>query len=170
MDFWRYSNSRLCRTTEPPLVAMSKAIPQPPGIPVLGNIFDVSPNNTWSSLNKLAKKYGTSTASTLLLWLEDSSRCSLQCRTNIQDQSSRPPDCLCGKCFPSPGDMRWKSFSEVCFWAYSWDSLCCSWQPLCSLLLWRNLGNRTSNYGSNGHSLCQFGTIWSDARNNIWFD
>lgn len=37
---------------------MSSAIPQPPGIPILGNVFDVDPNETWNSLIKLAKKYG----------------------------------------------------------------------------------------------------------------
>ncbi|KAJ5923171.1 Cytochrome P450 [Penicillium verhagenii] len=37
---------------------MSTEIPGPPGIPILGNIFDVNPNETWSSLNKLASKYG----------------------------------------------------------------------------------------------------------------
>ena len=38
---------------------MSEPIPQPPGIPLLGNIFDVDPKNTWVSLNKLAAQYGT---------------------------------------------------------------------------------------------------------------
>ncbi|KAJ5885356.1 hypothetical protein N7495_009866 [Penicillium taxi] len=33
-------------------------IPAPPGIPILGNIFDVNPNETWNSLAKLAKEYG----------------------------------------------------------------------------------------------------------------
>jgi hypothetical protein len=37
---------------------MPSPIPQPPGIPLLGNIFDVDPNNTWVSLKKLAEKYG----------------------------------------------------------------------------------------------------------------
>ncbi|KAK3934521.1 cytochrome P450 monooxygenase [Diplogelasinospora grovesii] len=37
---------------------MSTPIPQPPGVPFLGNIFDVNPNNTWSSLKTLAEKYG----------------------------------------------------------------------------------------------------------------
>ncbi|KAI0008327.1 bifunctional P-450:NADPH-P450 reductase [Xylariaceae sp. FL0662B] len=37
---------------------MSSPIPQPPGLPLLGNIFDVDPNNTWESLRKLAEKYG----------------------------------------------------------------------------------------------------------------
>ena len=37
---------------------MSSPIPQPPGVPLLGNIFDVDPNNTWVSLQKLADKYG----------------------------------------------------------------------------------------------------------------
>ena len=37
---------------------MSLPIPQPPGIPLLGNIFDIDPKNTWNSLNKLADKYG----------------------------------------------------------------------------------------------------------------
>jgi hypothetical protein len=37
---------------------MSIPIPQPPGVPLLGNIFDVDPNNTWTSLNRLAEKYG----------------------------------------------------------------------------------------------------------------
>ncbi|KAI3334460.1 cytochrome P450 [Ustulina deusta] len=37
---------------------MSQPIPQPPGLPLLGNIKDVDPNNTWWSLKKLAEKYG----------------------------------------------------------------------------------------------------------------
>ncbi len=37
---------------------MSSPIPQPPGVPLLGNIFDVDPNNTWWSLKTLAEKYG----------------------------------------------------------------------------------------------------------------
>ena len=35
-------------------------IPSPPGVPILGNIFDVDPNETWNSLNKLAAQYGES--------------------------------------------------------------------------------------------------------------
>ncbi|KAI0602822.1 cytochrome P450 [Biscogniauxia sp. FL1348] len=37
---------------------MAQPIPQPPGVPLLGNIFDVDPNNTWASLKKLSEKYG----------------------------------------------------------------------------------------------------------------
>ncbi|KAJ1325466.1 NADPH-cytochrome P450 reductase [Microdochium nivale] len=37
---------------------MSTPIPQPPGVPILGNIRDVNPNNTWASLKGLAEKYG----------------------------------------------------------------------------------------------------------------
>ncbi|KAK8058639.1 cytochrome p450 domain-containing protein [Apiospora phragmitis] len=37
---------------------MSLPIPQPPGIPILGNIFDVDSSNTWASLKKLSEKYG----------------------------------------------------------------------------------------------------------------
>ncbi|KAI1825623.1 cytochrome P450 [Xylaria intraflava] len=37
---------------------MSQPIPQPPGVPLLGNIKDVDPKNTWGSLKKLAEKYG----------------------------------------------------------------------------------------------------------------
>ncbi|SPN99276.1 related to fatty acid omega-hydroxylase (P450foxy) [Cephalotrichum gorgonifer] len=37
---------------------MPTPIPQPPGLPVVGNIFDIDPNNTWASLKKLAEKYG----------------------------------------------------------------------------------------------------------------
>ncbi|KAK4185149.1 cytochrome P450-like protein [Podospora australis] len=37
---------------------MSTPIPQPPGLPVLGNIFDIDPSNTWWSLKTLAEKYG----------------------------------------------------------------------------------------------------------------
>ncbi|KAK4235832.1 cytochrome P450 [Achaetomium macrosporum] len=36
----------------------STPIPQPPGIPLLGNIFSVDPGNTWWSLKALAEKYG----------------------------------------------------------------------------------------------------------------
>ena len=39
---------------------MPTAIPQPPGIPLLGNIFDIDPSNTWTSLQKLWEKYGLS--------------------------------------------------------------------------------------------------------------
>ncbi|KAI1433346.1 cytochrome P450 [Xylaria sp. CBS 124048] len=37
---------------------MSQPIPQPPGLPLLGNIKDVDPKNTWGSLKKLSEKYG----------------------------------------------------------------------------------------------------------------
>lgn len=37
---------------------MSHPIPQPPGVPLLGNIFDIDTNNTWTSLKELAEKYG----------------------------------------------------------------------------------------------------------------
>ncbi|KAL8719753.1 MAG: hypothetical protein Q9225_003269 [Loekoesia sp. 1 TL-2023] len=37
---------------------MSTTIPKPSGIPLLGNIFDVDPSNTWVSLQKLWEKYG----------------------------------------------------------------------------------------------------------------
>ena len=41
---------------------MPTPIPQPKGVPLLGNIFDVDTNNTWWSLRKLAEKYGEFTA------------------------------------------------------------------------------------------------------------
>ncbi|KAI0384982.1 bifunctional P-450:NADPH-P450 reductase [Hypomontagnella monticulosa] len=37
---------------------MSQPIPKPPGVPLLGNIFDVNPQNTWESVRELAEKYG----------------------------------------------------------------------------------------------------------------
>ncbi|KAH8692233.1 NADPH cytochrome P450 [Talaromyces proteolyticus] len=37
---------------------MSSSIPQPPGLPFLGNVLDINPNDTWGSLKKLADKYG----------------------------------------------------------------------------------------------------------------
>jgi hypothetical protein len=37
---------------------MSTPIPQPPGVPLLGNVFDIDTNNTWWSLKTLAEKYG----------------------------------------------------------------------------------------------------------------
>ncbi|KAI0401675.1 cytochrome P450 [Xylaria palmicola] len=37
---------------------MSQPIPQPPGLPILGNIKDVDSSNTWWSLKTLAEKYG----------------------------------------------------------------------------------------------------------------
>ncbi|KAI1760222.1 bifunctional P-450:NADPH-P450 reductase [Hypoxylon sp. FL1150] len=37
---------------------MPTAIPQPPGVPLIGNVFDVDPNNTWKSLRELSEKYG----------------------------------------------------------------------------------------------------------------
>jgi cytochrome P450 len=37
---------------------MSTPILQPKGVPILGNIFDIDPNNTWASLKKLAERYG----------------------------------------------------------------------------------------------------------------
>jgi hypothetical protein len=37
---------------------MPTEIPGPPGVPLLGNVFDVNPNETWNSLNKLAKQFG----------------------------------------------------------------------------------------------------------------
>lgn len=37
---------------------MSQPIPQPPGVPILGNLFTIDPANTWASLQKLAEEYG----------------------------------------------------------------------------------------------------------------
>ncbi|ROT35190.1 cytochrome P450 [Sodiomyces alkalinus F11] len=37
---------------------MSHPIPQPPGVPLLGNVFDIDTSNTWGSLKKLSEKYG----------------------------------------------------------------------------------------------------------------
>ncbi|KAJ5880342.1 NADPH cytochrome P450 [Penicillium subrubescens] len=37
---------------------MSSSIPQPPRLPLLGNIFDVDPNDPWGSLKRLADRYG----------------------------------------------------------------------------------------------------------------
>ncbi|MCJ1444621.1 MAG: hypothetical protein MMC23_005123 [Stictis urceolatum] len=37
---------------------MTTPIPQPPGIPLLGNIFDITPADTWTSLTKLWERYG----------------------------------------------------------------------------------------------------------------
>lgn len=37
---------------------MSQAIPQPRGLPLVGNLFDIKPSNTWQSLKKLAETHG----------------------------------------------------------------------------------------------------------------
>lgn len=37
---------------------MSQPIPQPKGLPLVGNILDVKPSNTWQSLQRLSEKYG----------------------------------------------------------------------------------------------------------------
>lgn len=39
-------------------IAMTSAIPQPPGVPLLGNLFDIDSNETWGSMIGLAQKYG----------------------------------------------------------------------------------------------------------------
>lgn len=37
---------------------MSQPIPRPRGLPLLGNVLDVNPNNTWASLKTLMEKHG----------------------------------------------------------------------------------------------------------------
>lgn len=37
---------------------MSHQIPQPKGLPLVGNILDVKPSNTWQSLQRLSEQYG----------------------------------------------------------------------------------------------------------------
>jgi methionyl-tRNA synthetase len=37
---------------------MASSIPQPPGLPFIGNVLDINQNDTWGSLKKLADKYG----------------------------------------------------------------------------------------------------------------
>lgn len=37
---------------------MTTPIPSPPGLPFLGNVFDVDPQNTLESLDRLADIYG----------------------------------------------------------------------------------------------------------------
>lgn len=46
---------------------MTTTIPKPPGVPLLGNISDVDPRNTWVSLQKLWEKYGECCSSPALL-------------------------------------------------------------------------------------------------------
>ncbi|CAI7598384.1 unnamed protein product [Penicillium bialowiezense] len=38
---------------------MSTPIPQPQGLPLVGNLFDMIPGNAWASLNKLAAEHGS---------------------------------------------------------------------------------------------------------------
>lgn len=37
---------------------MSQPIPRPAGLPLLGNVLDVQPSNTWASLKRLAERHG----------------------------------------------------------------------------------------------------------------
>lgn len=37
---------------------MASSVPQPPGLPFLGNVLDIDTNDTWGSFKKLADKYG----------------------------------------------------------------------------------------------------------------
>ncbi|KAL1863137.1 hypothetical protein Daus18300_008130 [Diaporthe australafricana] len=37
---------------------MSHPIPQPKGLPLVGNVLDVNPSNTWQSLQRLSEKHG----------------------------------------------------------------------------------------------------------------
>lgn len=46
---------------------MTTKIPKPPGVPLLGNISDVDPSNTWVSLQKLWEKYGETRSMILAL-------------------------------------------------------------------------------------------------------
>ena len=41
---------------------MTTPIPSPPGLPLLGNVFDLDPQNQSTSLNHLADIYGSSLA------------------------------------------------------------------------------------------------------------
>jgi hypothetical protein len=45
------------------LLIMSVPIPQPPGVPLLGNVWDIDPKQSLLSLAHIAEKYGTSTSS-----------------------------------------------------------------------------------------------------------
>ena len=54
---------------------MTTPIPQPPGVPLLGNVFDIDPNNTWGSLKTLAEKYGKSIKSLTGHYLRSSKKC-----------------------------------------------------------------------------------------------
>ena len=73
---------------------MPNEIPAPPGVPILGNVFDVNPNETWNSLNKLAKQYGQ-----FSIFLRNRSMqmkiAQTLYRPYLQDQRYRPPDCVC---------------------------------------------------------------------------
>ena len=44
---------------------MSVPVPQPPGLPLLGNVADIDPNNGVLSLFHLSEKYGTSVLAVL---------------------------------------------------------------------------------------------------------
>jgi hypothetical protein len=61
---------------------MPTPIPGPPGVPLLGNVFDVNPNETWNSLNKLAKQFGKS---------NQKSQISHACNTNLEIRFHQAP-------------------------------------------------------------------------------
>ena len=73
---------------------MATPIPQPPGIPLVGNIFDVDPSNTWVSLQKLWEKYGQLILTSSAMFL-NSYHCA---RRDLQDNSFGPTDRLRGQC------------------------------------------------------------------------
>jgi hypothetical protein len=56
---------------------MPSPIPQPQGLPILGNIFDMIPGNTWASLN-LDNRTGDTFAESFLItdFLEESGVCN----------------------------------------------------------------------------------------------
>lgn len=81
---------------------MSTPIPKPPGVPLLGNISDVDPANTWVSLQKLWEKYGQCRCVRSLVALRGSS----YVRRNLQDIGVGPADRLRRKCSSLRGALR----------------------------------------------------------------
>jgi hypothetical protein len=72
---------------------MPSPIPKPPGVPLLGNIFDIDPSNTWVSLKKLADKYGERSSNPILDFTF-----SYIARQNLQNQCPRHADRVCVQC------------------------------------------------------------------------
>lgn len=112
---------------------MSAPIPQPPGVPLLGNIFDVDPNDTWSSLNKLAEKYGECGSNAefaiTYLWQDQSSK-SIFLASRLSSSQAR----RCLKRYAT------RSAFERQSWDQSWRSVTLSMMHSSQRMIMRRAG------------------------------
>jgi Cytochrome P450 len=100
---------------------MSQPIPQPKGLPLLGNVLDVKPSNTWASLKKLAETHGEIFKITVL-----GHTIVFVAGASLAEEITDEKRALAALHSPRSNMLMTDRLSKVCWRSHRGDPICCS--------------------------------------------